>query len=86
LAAIEPVLARARLAAQTVRAGLWGRQAGDGVHVERGHRRRADARGVCGGEQAKLEPLPYLYIWAFIANAARFVLPISNPANLSCKA
>ncbi len=28
------------------------------------------------------EPLPYLYICAFIANAASFVLPISNPANL----
>ena len=31
---------------------------------------------------AKLEPLPYLFICAFIANAASFVLPISNPANL----
>ena len=31
---------------------------------------------------AKLEPLPYVYICAFIANAASFVLPISNPANL----
>ena len=28
------------------------------------------------------EPLPYLMICAFIANAASFVLPISNPANL----
>jgi arsenical pump membrane protein len=28
------------------------------------------------------EPLPYLLICAFIANAASFVLPISNPANL----
>ncbi len=27
-------------------------------------------------------PLPYLYVCAFIANAASFVLPISNPANL----
>ncbi len=27
-------------------------------------------------------PLPYLLICAFIANAASFVLPISNPANL----
>lgn len=27
-------------------------------------------------------PLPYLFICAFIANAASFVLPISNPANL----
>ena len=31
---------------------------------------------------AKLEPLPYVYICAFIANAASFMLPISNPANL----
>ncbi|MBN9070891.1 MAG: arsenic transporter [Rhizobiales bacterium] len=28
------------------------------------------------------EPLPFLLICAFIANAASFVLPISNPANL----
>jgi arsenical pump membrane protein len=32
---------------------------------------------------ARIEkPLPYLYICAFVANAASFVLPISNPANL----
>ena len=31
---------------------------------------------------AKAEPLPYMFICAFIANAASFVLPISNPANL----
>jgi arsenical pump membrane protein len=31
---------------------------------------------------AKAEPLPYLFICAFIANAASFILPISNPANL----
>lgn len=31
---------------------------------------------------AEAEPLPYLMICAFIANAASFVLPISNPANL----
>lgn len=31
---------------------------------------------------AKAEPLPYLFICAFIANAASFTLPISNPANL----
>jgi arsenical pump membrane protein len=31
---------------------------------------------------AKAEPLPCLFICAFIANAASFVLPISNPANL----
>jgi arsenical pump membrane protein len=30
----------------------------------------------------KADPLPYLFICAFIANAASFVLPISNPANL----
>jgi arsenical pump membrane protein len=33
-------------------------------------------------KQAKARPLPYLFICAFIANAASFVLPISNPANL----
>jgi arsenical pump membrane protein len=27
-------------------------------------------------------PMPFLYICAFVANAASFVLPISNPANL----
>jgi arsenical pump membrane protein len=32
--------------------------------------------------QAKARPLPYLFVCAFIANAASFVLPISNPANL----
>lgn len=32
--------------------------------------------------KAGVEPLPYLFICAFIANAASFVLPISNPANL----
>jgi arsenical pump membrane protein len=31
---------------------------------------------------AKAAPLPYLFICAFIANAASFVLPISNSANL----
>lgn len=31
---------------------------------------------------AGARPLPYLFICAFIANAASFVLPISNPANL----
>jgi arsenical pump membrane protein len=33
-----------------------------------------DATGV--------DPLPYLYACAFVANAASFVLPFSNPANL----
>jgi arsenical pump membrane protein len=31
---------------------------------------------------ADADPLPYLFVCAFIANAASFVLPISNPANL----
>jgi len=33
-------------------------------------------------KRAKTEPLPHLFACAFIANAASFVLPISNPANL----
>jgi arsenical pump membrane protein len=33
-------------------------------------------------KRARAEALPYLLICAFIANAASFVLPISNPANL----
>ncbi len=33
-------------------------------------------------QRAQARPLPYLLICAFIANAASFVLPISNPANL----
>ena len=32
--------------------------------------------------KAGTDPLPYLLICAFIANAASFLLPISNPANL----
>lgn len=32
--------------------------------------------------KAKVDPLPYLLICALVANAASFVLPISNPANL----
>lgn len=32
--------------------------------------------------RAKVNPLPHLYACAFVANAASFVLPISNPANL----
>jgi arsenical pump membrane protein len=32
--------------------------------------------------QAKAPPLPHLFVCAFVANAASFVLPISNPANL----
>jgi arsenical pump membrane protein len=38
----------------------------------------ASAARVAGASR----PLPYLFICAFIANAASFVLPISNPANL----
>jgi len=33
-------------------------------------------------KRARADALTYLYICAFIANAASFVLPISNPANL----
>jgi arsenical pump membrane protein len=36
---------------------------------------------ACRAAKVK-DPLPYLFICAFIANAASFVLPISNPANL----
>lgn len=32
--------------------------------------------------KARVPPLPYLFVCALIANAASFVLPISNPANL----
>jgi arsenical pump membrane protein len=32
--------------------------------------------------KARVLPLPYLFVCALIANAASFVLPISNPANL----
>jgi arsenical pump membrane protein len=32
--------------------------------------------------KAKVQPLPYLFACVLIANAASFVLPISNPANL----
>jgi arsenical pump membrane protein len=33
-------------------------------------------------KRARVSALPYLFVCAFIANAASFVLPISNPANL----
>ncbi len=33
--------------------------------------------------KAKVEPLPYLFVCALIANAASFVLPISNPPTWS---
>ncbi len=32
--------------------------------------------------KAKIDPLPHLFACALVANAASFVLPISNPANL----
>jgi arsenical pump membrane protein len=32
--------------------------------------------------KARVDPLPFLFICAFVANAASFLLPISNPANL----
>lgn len=32
--------------------------------------------------KAKIDPLPFLFICALVANAASFLLPISNPANL----
>ena len=32
--------------------------------------------------RARADPLPHLFACAFVANAASFVLPISNPANL----
>lgn len=37
---------------------------------------------IAAARKAQAKPLPYLFICAFIANAASFVLPISNPANL----
>ncbi|ACA16456.1 Arsenical pump membrane protein [Methylobacterium sp. 4-46] len=38
---------------------------------------------ACAAKAARVrDPLPYLLVCAFIANAASFVLPISNPANL----
>jgi arsenical pump membrane protein len=33
-------------------------------------------------KKARVDPLPFLFICALVANAASFVLPISNPANL----
>ncbi len=32
--------------------------------------------------KASVKPLPFLFVCAFVANAASFVLPISNPANI----
>lgn len=37
---------------------------------------------LASARKTKVDPLPYLLACAFIANAASFALPISNPANL----
>ncbi|MGH6970459.1 MAG: SLC13 family permease, partial [Caulobacteraceae bacterium] len=37
---------------------------------------------LAAARRAKADPLPHLFACAFVANAASFVLPISNPANL----
>lgn len=37
---------------------------------------------LAGVRRTKTSPLPYLFACAFVANAAGFLLPISNPANL----
>jgi arsenical pump membrane protein len=37
---------------------------------------------LAAARRAKAKPLPLLFVCAMIANAASFVLPISNPANL----
>lgn len=37
---------------------------------------------MAAAKAAKVRPLPLLFSCAFVANAASFVLPISNPANL----
>ena len=74
---------RERLRTPTVLADLWGRRVGNDLSPN-------DATAVVltpavaaavNAAKAK-EPLPYLLICGFIANAASFVLPISNPANL----
>ena len=54
--------------------------------VERRDRRRPDPGGLCGGTRHKVEPLPYLFVCAFVANAASFVLPISIPPTSCCLA
>ncbi|MBP0495361.1 SLC13 family permease [Pararoseomonas indoligenes] len=37
---------------------------------------------LAAARAARADPMPHLYACAFVANAASFVLPISNPANL----
>jgi arsenical pump membrane protein len=39
-------------------------------------------RSIAATRAAGASPLPYHFICAFIANAASFTLPISNPASL----
>jgi arsenical pump membrane protein len=36
---------------------------------------------LAAARTARADPLPYLFVCAFVANAASFVLPIANPAN-----
>ncbi len=62
---------------------VYGFVRGHGVHVERRHRRGADACGAGRhARRAGQASAALFYACAFIANAASFVLPISNPANL----
>ena len=62
---------------------LRGRRDRHRFPVEQCDRRSADAGGRRRGESgASGEALPYLLVCALVANAASFVLPISNPANL----
>ena len=74
--------ARERVGRSALHAHLSRRNAGHDVHVQRCHRGGADAGGADGGAQSKPSRLPHLFACALIANAASFVLPISNPANL----
>ena len=49
--------------------------------VRRAGVQRVGVRQV-GVQDGRMSPLPYPFACAFVANAASFVLPISNPANL----
>ena len=64
-----------------VRVGLWCGNNRYNIPVQRRDGGGADAGDPDGSAQGQVEPLPYLFVCAF-ANAASFVLPISNPANL----
>jgi len=74
--------AGARLAAKALRACLCGRHRRHRVPVQRRDGGCSHSGSLRGGQSCQGEPLPYLFVCAFIANAASFVLPISNPANL----